>query len=249
MGERAGGQQADVASDGEIIEGELSPPDDAAPGDGDAPAGQRRPTLVYAALAAGAAVLAVLLLIVWLSSRDDDGGEQPLCLDTGIEDAQRAVLNGDVERIDVLVDSETPLNGLTAIQVHLMDGECRRLPEGADNRSLLYQLLGVVTLYNEEGPQRVEVEYQRQDVPASLLQRSTPTPSATVQPTPTLPVTETPTVEATATPTATPAPTEAPSPQPSPSVAASPSPMDGPPVPSPVASPWAVSADPERGPS
>jgi hypothetical protein len=161
----------------------------------------RRPTLVYGALAAGAAVLVLLLFIVWFSSRDDGGDEPQLCLDITADGATDAILAGEVERIDVLIDSNQPLQGLTAIQLRMETGECRRLPEGADQRPGLYQLLGVVSLYNEESDQRVDVNYLRQEVPSHLLNTSTPTPSITPA------VTETATASPTDTSTRTPLPT------------------------------------------
>jgi hypothetical protein len=221
----------------------------------ESPDGPKRPTLVYAALAAGAAVLVILLLIVWLSSRDDDGGDQPLCLDIAVNDASEEILSGGVERIDVLVDGDQPLDGLTAIQLRMENGECRRLPEGADSRDQLYQILGVTSLYNEEGENRVDVNWMRQDVPAALLATSTPIPSETPVPTETSVPTETPAPTQTATPRMSPEPA---SPQPSPfatgtsavtavpaaTTAASPVPPGSPTAASPVPSPEPPSPEP-----
>ncbi len=198
---------------------------------------KRDSNLVYAALAAGALVLAILLLIVWLSSRGDGGTELPLCLDITADAAADAVLAGSVDSVDVLIDQSQPLDGLTAVQLKIANGECRRMPEGADNRSELYQLLGVVALYNEAGEQQVDVRYLRQEVPEPLLNTSTPEPTATIEPTATS--TASPTAESTAT--SSPEPTMTPEPEPSPTPAASAQTASASPVPpaSPVASPHA----------
>jgi hypothetical protein len=139
-----------------------------------------RPYLVYAALAAGALVLLILLMIVWLSTNDGDG-DQPLCLDLSVDDAQSAILSGKVKRADVLLDEDQPMHGLTAIQLELEEGECRKLPEGADNRNALYQILGLIELYNQEGEGNVRVEYLRQQVPPELLWTATSTPTQAIQ--------------------------------------------------------------------
>ncbi|MGD9714472.1 MAG: hypothetical protein AB7V46_20790 [Thermomicrobiales bacterium] len=211
--------------------------DTASPGE----AGEKRgSSLVYLALAAGAAVLVVLLLIVWISSRDDGSNELPLCLDISGPAASDAVLAGRVSTIDVLIDEDRPLEGLSAIQLRMIDGECRRLPEGADNRDVLYQVLGAAALYNEAGEKRVDVRYLRQDVPAALLSTSTPEPSPTSEsiPTPTVSSTPRPSVTPTSEPAAT--ATTAPSP------AATATSSDASPVASPIASgsPVAIEASP-----
>jgi hypothetical protein len=177
-----------------------------------------KPVLIYGTLIAGAAVLLLLLMVVWLSTRES-GSKVNLCLDANLTEAQTAILDGGVRRVDVLIDAEDPMKGLTAIQLELEDGECRKLPEGADNRGLLLQVLGLIELYNQEGDGNIRVEYQREDVPANLLLTSTPVPTITptsttaasppagtplpvVSPTPTPKPTETAT--ATATPTSSP---------------------------------------------
>ncbi|MBX3071986.1 MAG: hypothetical protein KF883_15885 [Thermomicrobiales bacterium] len=244
------GAVAPQIPDGSVVDAETPEP----------PVGRGSSHLVKAALAAGAVVLALLLLIVWLSSRNDSGGRLPLCLDITAERAAEAVLAGEVEQVDVLLDQEDPLKGLTAIQLQLADGECRRLPEGADNRDGLYQLLGAVSLYNAAGGgQRIDVDYLRQEVPTGLLSTSTPErsptaepspttePSATVAPSATSSPTSTPTEAATATTTTRPDPTATTaesSPAASPAAA---SPMASP-VGSPVASPIS-SATPSPSPT
>ena len=175
-----------------------------------------KPVLIYGTLIAGAVVLLLLLMVVWLSTRNS-GSPVNLCLDTNVAEAQAAILEGGVRRADVLIDAEQPMQGLTAIQLELEDGECRKLPEGADNRGQLLQVLGLIELYNQEGDGNVRVEYQREDVPANLLLTSTPIPTIT-------PTTEAsplvgtplPVLGSSPTPTASPSPTAAPSHTPTP---------------------------------
>jgi hypothetical protein len=209
----------------------------ATPADGDAPTPepadegtlssmQRRlegkPVLIYGTLAAGALVLLLLLMIVWLSTRDS-GSPVNLCLDTNVAEAQAAILEGGVRRADVLIDAEQPMQGLTAIQLELEDGECRKLPEGADNRGQLLQVLGLIELYNQEGDGNVRVEYQREDVPANLLLTSTPIPSITPTSTaPASPLAGTPVPVLGSSPTPTPTATVTPSPTHTPSPTATP---------------------------
>ena len=167
--------------------------------------------LIYGTLIAGALALLLLLMVVWLSTRDD-GSQVKLCLDASVADAQTAILDGGVRRADVLIDAEQPMQGLTAIQLELEDGECRKLPEGADNRDALLQVLGLIELYNQEGEGNIRVEYQRETVPANLLITSTAIPTLT---TPTeqaspLPASPVPVSTATSTPTPSPSPTPIP---------------------------------------
>jgi hypothetical protein len=181
-----------------------------------------KPVLIYGTLIAGAAVLLLLLMVVWLSTRES-GSKVNLCLDANLSEAQTAILDGGVRRVDVLIDSEDPMQGLTAIQLVLEDGECLKLPDGADNRAQLLQVLGLIELYNQEGDGNVRVEYQREDVPANLLLTSTPIPTIT------------PTSTAPASPSAgTPVPVLGSSPTPSPTAISTPSPTH---TPSPTATP------------
>ncbi len=175
-----------------------------------------KPVLIYGTLIAGAMALLLLLMIVWLSTRDD-GSLVNLCLDTSVAEAEQTIIDGGVRRIDVLIDAEQPMQGLTAIQLELEDGECRKLPEGANNRAALLQILGLVELYNQEGDGNIRVEYQRETIPPNLLVTSTPIPSETSPtgeaspmsgtPIPVLSTaTPTPPPTRTATPTKTPVP-------------------------------------------
>jgi hypothetical protein len=196
---------------------QTTPPDEDAPKDESTfSAMQRRldgkPVLIYGTLIAGAMALLLLLMIVWLSTRDD-GSQVDLCLDTSVAEAGQTIIDGGVRRIDVLIDAEQPMQGLTAIQLELEDGECRKLPEGADNRGDLLQILGLVELYNQEGDGNIRVEYQRETIPPNLLVTSTPIPSETPPTAEASPISGTP-IPVLGTATSTPAPTRTATPTP-----------------------------------
>jgi hypothetical protein len=162
-----------------------------------------KPVLVYGTLVGGALVLLLLLMVVWLSTREN-GSKVNLCLDASLTEAQTAILDGGVRRVDVLIDAEDPMQGLTAIQLELEDGECRKLPEGADNRAQLLQVLGLIELYNQEGDGNIRVEYQRETVPPNLLLTSTTVPTLTPSTEPASPPAGTPVPVISTTPTSAP---------------------------------------------
>jgi hypothetical protein len=166
-----------------------------------------RPLMVYLVLFAGAAVLLILLIIVWISATGGGDEQPPPCFDITVDEAQSAVLGGQVERVEIFLDRQRPELGPSVIRLQLKDGNCRELPKGADNIDLAYRIIGYVEVYNNTHPERVRVSYRRTDVLPELLVTSTPTPTPTVLPTATeTPVlTETPTPEPTVLPTATPA--------------------------------------------
>lgn len=190
-----------------------------------------RPLMVYLVLFAGAATLLLLLVIVWYSATGGGNDESPLCTAITADEASNAILAGQVERVDVLVDRDDPLSSLTLIVLRLTDGTCRQTAQGADVRGDLYRILGVIELYNNFGEQRVRVHYQRQDIQPELLATSTPTPTVTPLPTETAtvpPVAPSPTATiapptetatATAPPTATPTATPTGSPRSTPGLA------------------------------
>jgi hypothetical protein len=178
---------------------------------GDSPMGSRarfeqalggRPLMVYLVLFAGAGALLVLLMVVWISATGGGDEETPVCLDTTVADARAAILAGEVQRVDIVVDRENPETGPSAVQLEMTDKSCRRLPTGADNSNDAYQLIGIVYVYNSTGDQRIRIHTTRQDVPAEALVTSTPTPSETPTLVPTIPPTDTP------VPTETPIPTD-----------------------------------------
>ncbi len=114
------------------------------------------------------------------------------------------------------MSSSTPSNrwkGSPPFSFELEDGECRKLPEGADNRASLLQVLGLIELYNQEGDGNISVEYQRETIPPNLLVTSTPVVTQTPPTEQASPAAGTPIPvlgTATATLTATPAPTDTP---------------------------------------
>ena len=171
-----------------------------------------RPVMVYLVLLAGAATLLLLLAIVWISATGNNPEERPICTAISTDEASAAILAGQVERINILVDSDDPLQTLTGLVLEFTDGTCRQPAQGADVRGDLYRILGVVEVYNTFGEQRVRLNYQRQEIQDELLFTSTPTPSPTAIPpteTPTVPPTETtpPSPEPTATASVTVTPT------------------------------------------
>lgn len=189
-----------------------------------------RPLMVYLVLFAGTAVLLILLVIVWMSATGGDGEQRPTCFNIPVDEAEAAVLAGDVTRAEVTLDQDQPLQGLTKIVLYYRDGQCRELPEGADYRGDLYRILGVIAIYNQASERPVRVRYVRQPVPRELLATSTPTPTVTPvpspTPTPSPEPTETP-AEAVVSPAAvdTPTATPAPSPTPVPTSTATPTPV------------------------
>lgn len=181
-----------------------------------------RPLAVYLVLIAGAATLVILLIIVWISATGTTNEEHPICTTVSTSDARNAILAGQVKRVDVLVDADSPSNTLTGINLNLADGSCRSTAQGADVRNDLYLVLGVVDFYNNFAENRIRVNYQKQTIQPELLSTSTPTPTATPPPTETrIPPTASPTPLPTRTATA--APTRQPEPSATPFAAATPS--------------------------
>jgi hypothetical protein len=161
-----------------------------------------RPLMVYLVLIAGAAVLLILLVIVWISASGGGGEQPPPCFDITVEEAQAAIHDGKVDRVEIFLDRQHPELGPSVIRLDLTDDTCRELPKGVDQVGQAYQIVGFVDVYNNTHDQRVRIVYRRTDVLPELLVTSTPTP--TITPTPT----ETPTP--TVTPTETPAATQTP---------------------------------------
>ena len=175
-----------------------------------------RPLMVYLVLLGGIATLVMLLVIVWMSATNNGNDKVPICLDMSGADAIAAIEAGEVKRVNILVDRLQPNIGPAAIQVDLIDDTCRKLPQGADNRHILLEVLGAVEYFNSTGDQRVRTNYMMEDVPANLLATSTPTPEPTGTPTNTPEPTAISTPEPTSTPspepTDTPRPTATPAP-------------------------------------
>jgi hypothetical protein len=151
-----------------------------------------RPLTVYLVLFAGAATLLLLLAVVWISATG--GGDDPnqqICTEIAPADARAAVLAGDVERINILVDNDDPTQTLTGIQLRFADDTCRQTPQGADIREQLLAVIGAVSLYNNYADTSIRVHYQTQQIESELLATTTPTPENTSTPTDTPMPTET----------------------------------------------------------
>ncbi len=165
-----------------------------------------RPLTVYGVLAAGAGVLLVLLLIIWITAGGGGGDDKaPPCFALDGATARDAVLNGEVERVDVTYARDQPEFGPALLRLEKIDGTCISLEQGAKGLEGAYQVIGAIAYYNEVTElQRVRVDYDAVDVPAAILALPTPTP-APVSPTePVLPAS--PTAAPTATAPAPPPP-------------------------------------------
>ncbi len=164
----------------------------------------KRPLTVYLVLFAGAATLLLLLGVVWISSRSGDDQQELICTEIAPADARAAILGGQVERINVLVDTDNPVETLTGIQMRFIDGTCRQTPQGADRRADLFSIIGAVDLLNQFGDISVQIHYQAQNIEPELLASSTATALPTEEPT--LTATQAPPTETPVPPTETPVP-------------------------------------------
>jgi hypothetical protein len=117
----------------------------------------------------------LLLAVVWISATNDGDGNEPFCTAISPADARSAVLAGEVERVNILVDDDRPTDSLTGIQLNFADETCRQTPQGADIRDQLYSIIGAVGLYNNFSDTSIEVRYQEQEIQPELLATSTPT--------------------------------------------------------------------------
>jgi hypothetical protein len=171
-----------------------------------------RPFTVYLVLFAGAATLLLLLLVVWISATGGgDETDQQICTEIAPADARAAVLAGQIQQVNILVDKEHPTESLTGIQLRFVDKSCRQTPQGADIRAELFSVIGAVDLYNNYSDNGIRVHYQGQDIESELLATSAATSLPTVLPTETL--TELPTQAAASpsdSPTLVPEPTATP---------------------------------------
>lgn len=164
-----------------------------------------RPKSVYVILVAGVLSLLVLLLVVYLTSSPAIP-DQPICSMVSLEQAQNAVLEGRIRGVTVAYDdtAEPPSAdnwGPVLIRMSYTDGQCANLPQGITQQDRLYQLIGVIQIYNDiTENQKVEIKYDRStSLPESLFQTPTPFPTNTPAPSPT--PTETPEPRNTPVPT------------------------------------------------
>ncbi len=169
-----------------------------------------RPLTVYGVLAAGAGVLLVLLLIIWITAGGGGGDDDvPPCFTLDAATARDAVLNGEVEKVDVTYAQDQPDFGPALLRLDKIDGTCITLEQGAKGLEGAYQVIGAIAYYNQTTEQqRVSLDYDAVDVPAAVLIIPTATPTPLPPTEPILPAS--PTADPTATATATPPPTEMP---------------------------------------
>jgi hypothetical protein len=169
-----------------------------------------RPLTVYLVLFAGAATLLLLLAVVWISAQGGGEKDELICTEIAPADARAAVLGGQVQRINILVDKDDPMQSLTGVQLRFTDGSCRQTPQGAALRDELFSIIGAVNLYNEYSDSSIRIHYQSQNIQLELLITPTPTTIPTETPSPTVTTEPTATAEPTSPPT--PSPTHTPAP-------------------------------------
>jgi hypothetical protein len=168
-----------------------------------------RPLTVYLVLFAGAATLLLLLGVVWISAQGGGDKDELICTEIAPTDARAAVFGGQVQRINILVDKNDPLNSLTGLQLRFNDGTCRQTPQGAAMRNELLGIIGAVDIYNKYSDASIRIHYQTQNIELELLITPTPTTVPTETSTP-APATATPTeLPPTVTATHTPPPATA----------------------------------------
>lgn len=181
--------------------------------------GGGRSSFVYIVVGIVALTLTVLLAIIYFSASERDRTSPPICTDIALEAAERAILNGEVERLTIVYDEEpvTPTSeryGPVLAKLDFTDGTCSNLPQGVAHQDVVYAVSGVIAFYNQNTEeQQVEVVYQKE---ANLREDLFLPPTAPA--------------------TATAVPTESPTPAPEPTEVATPR------TPVPAASPMASPA-------
>lgn len=189
----------------------------------------RPSTFVYVVLGIGVFTLLLLLAVIYFSASERERTSPPICTDISREDAEAAVLAGNVDRLTVVYD-ETPRQpasnrfGPVLAKLDYTDGTCSNLPQGVANQEVVYAISGVIAFYNQTSEQQqVEITYQPSgQLDASLFVVPTPTPDPSPTPEPTAEPIESPAVVASpmrdsspdvsASPAATPAPAGSPVP-------------------------------------
>jgi hypothetical protein len=188
----------------------------------------------YVVFLAGIGVLVALLAVVIYTGR----GEEPppiTCLPVSLAEGETLVRDGQVSRINVLLEQGKPETGPLAVTLDLGNGSCRELPKGVAGQRDLYEAVGVVTVHNQSQTtdRRIRIVWEEQaNIPQLLLATITPTPLPTLTPTPVPSPTATPPPTATPLPTATLLPTETPAPPPT-ATPPPPTPTPQPPTPTP----------------
>lgn len=160
--------------------------------------GGGRSSFVYIVVGIVALTLTVLLAIIYFSASERERTSPPICTDITLEAAERAVLNGEVERLTIVYDEEpvTPTSeryGPVLAKLDFADGTCSNLPQGVAHQDVVYAVSGVIAFYNQDTEeQQVEVVYQksgnlREDLflPPTVPATETPVPTETTAPSPT----------------------------------------------------------------
>ncbi len=185
--------------------------------------GGGRSSFVYIVVGIVALTLTVLLAIIYFSASEREKTSPPICTDIALEAAERAILEGDVERLTIVYDEApvTPTSdryGPVLAKLDFTDGTCSNLPQGVAHQDVVYTVAGVIAFYNQDTEeQKVEVVYQKS---ANLRE------DLFLPPTATLPPTVAPTEPAPPSPTSPPLPGEVATPAASASPMASPVPAE-----------------------
>lgn len=186
-------------------------------------------SFVYIVVGVVALTLTLLLAIIYFSASERERTSPPICTDISMEDADSAVLRGEVERLTIVYDeaTQTPASrryGPVLAKLDYIDGTCSNLPQGIVNQEVVYTIAGSIAFYNvNTDGQQVEIIYQTSDrlsddLFATPTERPTETPTAQ----PTEPPTPAPTEPVTAPPVGTPTPEGSPVASPAATVIASP---------------------------
>lgn len=162
-----------------------------------------RPLGAYAVLLAAALVLCVLMAIIFATRGNDSPTEVAPCyVQPDVQVAKAAVLNGQVERVRIILPKNRPDFGVAFMTIRMDEGSCFSLTQGQVGQDDAYLIIGAAEAYNRTTDQRrVEVAWEEQDVPDSVFFTPIPPPTTTPTVTPTPP----PTITATAA-AATPVP-------------------------------------------
>lgn len=157
--------------------------------------GGGRSSFVYIVVGVVAITLALLLVIIYFSASERERTSPPICTAITLEEAQEAVLRGEVERLTVVYDDADPpptseRYGPVLAKLDFTDETCSNLPQGVANQDIVYTIAGVIAFYNEntEG-QTVDILWQETaNLDEELFELPTeiptemPEPTATVAP-------------------------------------------------------------------
>ena len=128
-------------------------------------------------LFAGAATLLLLLGVVWISAQGGGDKDELICTEIAPADARAAVFGGQVQRINILVDKDDPLQQPDRPPAPLQG---RHVPADSAGRRRAHELLGIigaVNIYNKYSDASIRIHYQTQNIELELLITPTPTTS------------------------------------------------------------------------